>query len=92
MLHFLANSKLVGWLIKIPKILLARLISVLFFFLSDPRKDRTNGVLGLRMLTSMMIVSDSMKEKDFSKLVDKLSFLFFLKYLQYGLLQHSGFS
>lgn len=77
MLRFLAPTKLVGWLIKFPEILPATLISVLFLFLSDLRKDRTNGVLGLTILTSMMIVSDSMKEKeDFRKSVDKLSFLF----------------
>lgn len=57
MLHFLAPSKLVGWAITFPKILLAILISVLFFFLPDLRKDRTNGVLGLTILLSMMIVT-----------------------------------
>lgn len=90
MLHFLAPTKLVGWLITFPKILLARLISVLYLFLSDLRKDRTNRVLGLTILTSMMIVSGSVKEKeDFSKSVDKLVFLFFLKYWH---LQHLMFS
>lgn len=41
MLHFLVSTKLMGWLTKFPKILLVRLISVLFLILPDIRKNRT---------------------------------------------------
>lgn len=57
MLHFLVPTKLVGWLINFPKILQARLISVLFLFswiLDKPRIKQV--VLGLKVLMSVMIV------------------------------------
>ena len=60
MLHFLASTKLVGWLINVLKILQARLISVLFLFswiLYKPRIEQ--GVLGLKVVVSVVIVRES---------------------------------
>lgn len=62
--EFSCFHKLVGWLIILSKILLAKLISVLFLFSSDLSKDMTNEVLSLTIFTSRMIDSDFMKEKE----------------------------